>query len=236
MRAELDEPAGRRLQLQPAHQGPRRGVHLRHPRPDRREDLRRGPEPDARKARGGRSASSRHARGARRRDLPRRHAPSTSSPTSTATPPRATACRCTTSRTCSRARTAASWRPRLGGRAPGRRARQAARRATEGDPARWAGWRSRRRARRGCRCRRWPSVHVDQRPHADQPRAGRPVPGDQVQHRGARHGHFVDEAQTRVEARGEAARGLLPDLGRRVREPAAGHEAAGGDRARSRCW
>ena len=44
-------------------------------------------------------------------------------------------------------------------------------------------------------------------------------------------GSFVAEAQARVAARGEAARGLLPDLGRRVREPAPGDGAAGGDRA-----
>ena len=72
MRAEL-EPARRRLQLQPADQGPRRGVDLGHPRADRREDLRRRPEPHARQAGRGQSHPERHARRARRRRLPRRH-------------------------------------------------------------------------------------------------------------------------------------------------------------------
>ena len=44
-------------------------------------------------------------------------------------------------------------------------------------------------------------------------------------------GSFVAEAQARVARGREAARGLPPDLGRRVREPAAGDEAAGGHRA-----
>ena len=106
--------AGRRLQLQPADQGPRRGVNLRHPRPGRREDLRRRPGPDApeagrgegdhRRRRAARATSTSTARAAR----------STSSPTSIARRPRATACRCATSRTPSRARSAASWRRRCG--------------------------------------------------------------------------------------------------------------------------
>ena len=53
---------------------------------------------------------------------------STSSPTSIARRRRATACRCATSRTRSRARSAACWRPRVGGRAAGRRAREDCRR------------------------------------------------------------------------------------------------------------
>ena len=56
MRASLD-PAGRRLQLQPADQGPRRGINLRYPRPGRREDLRRRPGPDAPEAGRGQDAS-----------------------------------------------------------------------------------------------------------------------------------------------------------------------------------
>ena len=44
-------------------------------------------------------------------------------------------------------------------------------------------------------------------------------------------GSFVDEAQARVKRDGEAARGLPPDVGRRVREPAARHEAPVGHRA-----
>ena len=43
MRAELEKRPGVELQLQPADQGPRRGVDLGHPRAGRRQDLRRGP-------------------------------------------------------------------------------------------------------------------------------------------------------------------------------------------------
>ena len=185
------EAPRRRLQLQPAHQGPRRGVDLRasagrswsrstatiwtlmH---DKLEEV----EADPARACAARATSRSTAPAAR----------STSWPTSIARRPRASGCRCTTSRRRWRAPTAASWRPALGGGAPGRRAGQAADVRRRGGRLRAsAGWRSRSRATRAaCRSRRWRSVHVDRGPHPDQPRAGRAVPGAQVQHRGARHG------------------------------------------------
>ena len=182
------EAPGRRLQLQPAHQGPRRGVHLRHPRAGRRQDLRRGPEPDARQARGG-EAHPRPRRAARATSRSTAPAPrSTSSPTSIATRSRATASRCATSRTSIESAFGGKLATDdLGGRAQGRRAREAARRrrraTTHGGAAR-----DPRRQRRASRCRALANVHVDRGPHADQPRAGRPLPGPQVQHRGPRHG------------------------------------------------
>ena len=47
-------------------------------------------------------------------------------------------------------------------------------------------------------------------------------------------GSIVQEMQERVANEHQAAGGLLHDLGRRVREPAARHEAAGADRAGQR--
>ena len=76
----------------------------------------------------------------------------------------------------------------LGGRAQGGRAREAAGRRRRATRSASGGWRS--RAGDGARCRSssLANVHIDAGPHADQPRAGRAVPGAQVQHRGARHG------------------------------------------------
>ena len=65
MRARARAAPRRRIQLQPAHQGSRRGVDLRHPRAGRRQDLRRGSRPHAGQARGGEAASSTATRGAR---------------------------------------------------------------------------------------------------------------------------------------------------------------------------
>ncbi len=190
--------AGRRLQLQPADQGPRRRVNLRHPRPDRRQDLRRRPGPDApaSSTRSKRSSTGRAARATSTSTA--RAARSTSSPTSIARRRRATASRCATSRTRWRARTAASWRRRCG-RASGRSACASRRRSrTEGDPASVGRLEipteHARRAAGGAG-----QAAPRQRAHADQPRAGAALPGAQVQHRGARHGE--------LRRRGAGARG-----------------------------
>ena len=154
-------PPGRRLQLQPAHQRPRRGVDLRHPRADRREDLRRRPEPDAR-ASWTRSNAILDARAASRdveiyragsaqhivADIDREATSRFGVPVQRRR------------RRRWRAPTAGSSRPAVGGRAPGRRAREAAR-AAKGTPRASGGWRCRSRPTRACRWRRSPSVHVD---------------------------------------------------------------------------
>ena len=69
------------------------------------------------------------------------------------------------------------------------------------------------------------------RAHPDQPRAGRAVPGHQVQPRGPRHRQLRRRGAGAGRRDGEAPRGLLPDLGRRVREPAPGDGPPGGHRA-----
>ena len=237
MRAELEKRPGRRLQLQPADQGSRRGVDLRHPRPGRREDLRRGSGPHAREARGGRSASStRDARLARRRDLPRRAARSTSSPTSIARRPRATACPVRdvedTLESAYGGKLATSmWE---GERKVGVRVKLPIAdrgRPGVGRPAGDPG-----RATRACRCRRWPSVHVDSgRTQINREQGGRFL-ALKCNIEGRDMGTLRRRGAGARAARGEAARGLLPDLGRRVREPAARDEAAAWSSCRSRCW
>ena len=160
---------------------------------------------------------------------------STWSPTSTAKPPRASACACATSRT--RIETAYGGQLATSVWEGERRSACASscRSPDEGDAAQRRAARHPGAGRQGGRVR-VPLAVAGQparrpRAHADQPRAGRALPGHQVQHRGARHGQLRRRGAGARAARGEAARGLLPDLGRRVREPAPRDGAPGGHRA-----
>ena len=200
MRARLEMRPGVDLQLQPADQGSRRGVDLRHPRPDRREDLRRRSEPDAREAGARSKAILVGTRGvARRRDLPgrqraahrRRHRSRSDRALRRVGAGRR-------GRARDRVRRAAG-DERVGGRAQVACA-SSSRSPSEGDPGRRSGGSddpapsngapaARRRWRRCTSTRGRTQINREQ---------GQPLPGDQVQHRGARHGHFVDEAQARV--------------------------------------
>ena len=154
MRAALDRP-GRRLQLQPADQGPRRGVDLRHPRPGRRQDLRHRSGPHAPAAGRGEGDHRRHARRARRRHLPggqraahRRRRRSRGG----------VALRRVGARRRGRHRERVRRQAGdgdVGRGAPGRRAHQDADRRTRAIRRRSGGWRS-RPSTRGCSSRRWP--------------------------------------------------------------------------------
>ena len=193
---------GRRLQLQPADQGPRRGVDLGHPRPGRRQDLRRRPAASCTsKLERGRSASS-----------TRRAARATSTSTAPAAPQHIVADvdREATSRygvsvrdvedTLESAYGGKLATDDVGGRAQGRRARQAAGRRPRATPRRSGGSRS-RPATRGCRCRRWPSVHVDSGRTQINREQGRRFLALKCNIEGRDMGSFVDEAQARVRAR-----------------------------------
>ena len=155
MRVALDRP-GRRLQLQPADQGPRRGVDLGHSRPGRREDLRHRSRPDAPAARRGQGDHRRHARRARRRHLPGRHR---------AAHRRRRRSRGDVPLRRLGARRRGRDRERLrrqagdgdvGRGAQGRRARSRRRSPAKAIRRRSAGWRS-RPSTRGCSSRRWRS-------------------------------------------------------------------------------
>ena len=126
-------------------------------------------------------------------DLPRRHRAAHRRRHRSEPPSPATGCRCGTSRTWSRAAMAARSPPSMwegerkvgvrvmlpevggGGRRDGRPSGYPRRRRRQGPSARVPLGIARQRARR-------------RRADPDQPRAGRAVPGHQVQHRGARHG------------------------------------------------
>ena len=187
MRAELEKRPGVGLQLQPADQGPRRGVDLRHPRADRRQDLRRGSAPHAREAGGG-EADPRRRRAARATS--RSTAPARAQHVVADIDREATARYGIPVRDVEDALESgfggqlatSMWE---GERKVGVRVKLPT--PTEGD------------ARRVGRLdvpvgnARAAAVGARQRPrrpraHADQPRAGRPLPGAQVQHRGPRHG------------------------------------------------
>ena len=194
-------PARRRLQLQPADQGPRRGVDLGHPRPGRREDLRRRPGPDARQA--GRGQSDHRTRRAARATSTSTGpaARSTSSPTSIARRRRATACRCATSRTRWRARSAASWRRRCGRGSGGSACASRLPIAGRGRSGRRSGgWRSRPGTARACRWRRWPSVHLDSGRTQINREQGQRFLALKCNIEGRDMGSFVAEAQARVAA------------------------------------
>ena len=110
------------------------------------------------------------------------------------------------------------------------RAHQDADRGPRAIRRRSGGWRS-RRSTRACSWRALAKLHLDSGRTQINREQGQRFLALKCNIEGRDMGSFVAEAQARVARGREAARGLPPDLGRRVREPAARDEAARRHRA-----